>query len=203
MAVIAHHLILTGYGQWLSNDPRGSMSEKTWSPDLARLAENHFGRKRVQPPLDELRAFYREAQKHLAFPTVWWDAAGRRELVGAFGRVVAGEKLTCYACAVLRNHAHLLVRRHRLKAEQMHGLLKDVARAALRAAAIVPADHPVFSADSCHVFKSTPQSVHSCVQYINDNYRKHNLSPLACDFVVPYDNWPFHRSRSEPTSQQD
>lgn len=29
MAIIAHHLVLTGYGQWLSNDPRGSMSEKT------------------------------------------------------------------------------------------------------------------------------------------------------------------------------
>lgn len=99
---------------------------------------------------------------------------------------------------MLRNHAHLLVRRHRLKAEQMLGLLKDAGRAALRLAAIVPADHPVFSADSCHVFKSTPQSVHSCVQYVNDNYRKHNLPPIACDFVVPYDNWPFHKKAPAP-----
>jgi hypothetical protein len=26
--VLAHHRILHGYGHWLSNDPRGSMSEE-------------------------------------------------------------------------------------------------------------------------------------------------------------------------------
>jgi len=169
------------------------MSDRTWSPDLDRLAERHFGRKKVQPSIGELRAFYRKAQEHLAYATIWWDGAARRELVRAFGEAIGRERLTCYACAVLRNHAHLLVRKHRLKAEQMLELLKDAGRSHLRGTGMAPPDHPVFSADSCHVFKSTPESVHSCVQYIDDNYRKHNLPPIACAFVVPYDNWPFHK----------
>ena len=60
---------------------------------------------------------------------------------------------------------------------------------------MVPADPPVFSADSCHVFKSTPPLVAGCVQYINANYPKHRLAPIPCDFVVPYDNWPFHKNK--------
>jgi len=191
--VIAHHLVLTGYGHWLPNDPRGSMSEATWCPDLAELAESHYGRKRVQPSVGELRAFYQQAQKRLARPTLWWDARERVELVRAFSDAVTRERLTCYACAVLRNHAHLLVRRHRLKAEDMIALLKDAGRWRLREADLAPADHPVFSADSCHVFKSTPQLVRGCVQYIHDNYTKHDLPPIPCDAVVPYDNWPFHK----------
>ena len=196
--VIAHHLVLTGYGHWLSNDPRGSRSLKTWCPDLAGLAEKHFGRKKVQPSVEELRAFYRRAQKRLAMPTLWWDGAERHELVRAFGEVIERERLTCYACAVLRNHAHLLVRKHRLKAEEMIGILKDTGRRRLREKRMAGVDHPVFSADSCHVFKSTPQLVRNCVQYINDNYRKHNIPCVACDFVVPYDDWPFHKKMSPP-----
>ena len=56
--VIAHHLILTAYGWWLPNDPRGSGSPAVASDVIAELGELHQGRRRVQPPSAAIREFY-------------------------------------------------------------------------------------------------------------------------------------------------
>jgi len=194
-SLIAHHLILTGYGHWLSNDPRGSMSMATYCPELAQMARSHFGRRETQPPREELRAFYREAQKRLAYPVLWWEEPHRRTLVAACGSVVRKANLTCYACAVLRNHAHLLIRRHRLRGEEMLSLLKEAGRAGLRGEGLAGSGHPVFSADRACFFKFTTDAVHACVEYIENNNVKHRLAPIPCEFVVPYDNFPYHHHK--------
>jgi hypothetical protein len=62
-------------------------------------------------------------------------------------------------------------------------------------AALVPADHPVFSADRCIVYKSDPQSVRVCIAYIRRNPIKHCLGRQDYPFVSPYDDWPFHKSK--------
>jgi hypothetical protein len=55
--VIAYHLIWTGYGWWLPNDPRGGGSHTVRQDVLAELGEIHLGRKRVQPSHREIRDF--------------------------------------------------------------------------------------------------------------------------------------------------
>ncbi len=50
--------------------------------------------------------------------------------------------------------------------------------------------HPVFSADSCHHFKSRPAQMVETISYIDDNYVKHNLDQPDFVFVTPYDGWP-------------
>jgi hypothetical protein len=169
------------------------MSEKVYAPDLALLAEAHFGRKRIQPSLRELHAFYVAAQQRLFFPVLWWGDPQRRCLADAFGDVVGRLRLTCYACAVLRNHVHLLVRRHRLKAEEMSAAFKLAGRQAMIQGEAALAGHPVFSADCCHVYKSTSEQVWTCVRYIEDNYKKHRLVPVVCAWAVRYDGWPLRR----------
>ncbi len=198
--VIGHHIILTGYAHWLPNDPRGSMSLEVYSPKLAELAQVHFGRKKKQPSREELRAFYREAREYLAYQVLWFDDAERQAITDAIGRIIEREKLTCYACAVLTNHVHLLMRKHRLSSEHMLGAFKDGIRGHLQTREHVPADHPVFSADHRVLFKSTTESVRRCITYIAGNPRKHGLPPQEHDFVAPYDNWPFHRKLREPGS---
>jgi len=192
--LIAHHIILTGYGHWLPNDPRGSMSQEVHAPELAPLAEAHFGRRKVQPTRQELRTFYKEAQKHLAYPLIWFEGAERQAIAKAFGEVIKNERLTCYACAILPNHVHLLIRKHRLSAEEMMRLFKEAGRKAIRGPASARADHPVFSAASCHLYKSSVQAMWACIRYIEGNLAKHNLPKVGYDFVTPYDNWPFHKS---------
>jgi hypothetical protein len=72
-------------------------------------------------------------------------------------------------------------------------LLKEAGRRALVDGRIAPRDHPVFSADSCRLYKNDPPEVRTCVRYIEENYLKHNPTPVACDFVTTYDRWPFHK----------
>lgn len=86
--ILAHHLILTAYGHWLPNDPRGSMSERTHTPRIRELGPAHYGRKSAQPGRGKLRGFYRKAERRLAYPTLWFDSAERRAVVEAVGEVV-------------------------------------------------------------------------------------------------------------------
>lgn len=190
--LIAQHLILTGYGHWLPNDPRGSMSHEFRSEEIPALGEIHHGRVANRPPNEKLRGFYREAKPLLLHKTLWFTDAERQVLTNAIGEVVRRERFTCYALAVLRDHVHLLIRKHRLRGEDMIHRLKLHTRDVLRATGAVPLAHPVWSEDLCHLYKNTPDEVRVCIQYIWDNYTKHRLSPTAADFVTPYDNWPFH-----------
>ena len=63
--VIAHHIILTAYGHWLPNDPRGSLSQEIRAGKLFALGSIHYGRKSMQPERADLKTFYREAAAHL------------------------------------------------------------------------------------------------------------------------------------------
>lgn len=191
--VIAHHLILTGYGHWLPNDPRGSLSRGTHTPGLAQLAESHFGRRATQPTAEQLRAFHEEARALLAHEVLWFDRTQCRVAAGALGEVIRRERLTCYACAILTDHVHVLMRKHRLRGEEMSAACGRGIREALRGAGRVPEDHPVFSADVCDMYKSDPASVRACIGYIRENLPKHGLSVVDYDFVTPYNNWPFHK----------
>ena len=191
--VIAHHLMLTGYGHWLPNEPRGSMSLTTHSPKLAQLAHTHFGRRKRQPSLEELRAFYRKARPYLAHEVLWFGATGRKVIAEAMDDAIQRERFTCYACAVLTNHVHLLVRKHWLKGEEMSSLFREAAREELTAEGLAPKGHPVFSADVCDHYKSDPEAVRRCARYIEGNFRKHKLPVVKYDFVTPYDGWPFRK----------
>lgn len=193
--LIAHHIILTGYAHWLPNDPRGSKSRELRKEELGELGDIHYGRKRMQPPLGELRAFYKQAKERLDHPTLWFEEQHRQTIGETFGEVIAKVGLTCYACAVLRNHAHLLVRKHKLTGEQMSRELKSASRQAILAASLAPPEHPVWSENDCTMFKNSVEAVHGAVEYIWGNFGKHRIAPQHWRFQVPYDNWPMHKKR--------
>ena len=76
--VIAYHIILTGYGHWLPNDPRGSMSKEIAAGKLFALGSIHYGRKAIQPSREDLRAFRSQARPLLEHDVLWFDAAKRQ-----------------------------------------------------------------------------------------------------------------------------
>src|SRR4051812_47485823 len=110
--VIAYHIMWTAYGTWLPNDPRGSTSQTLHTDALAELGEVHFGRKKVQPPRRELREFYERAAELLKHQPLKLDEQERAIVAEAFGEVIGTERYTCYACAVMPDHVHLLIRKH-------------------------------------------------------------------------------------------
>jgi hypothetical protein len=84
--VLGHHLILTGYGHWIANDPRGSGSTELRQEKFGDLGSVHFGRKRIQPSREAVKSFYRAANPRLDFKPMWFDG-GRKDIGKAFSRV--------------------------------------------------------------------------------------------------------------------
>lgn len=114
-SIIAHHLIWTLYGHWLPNDLRGSGSEVVRDPKFQPLGDVHEGRKPAhqQPTRAELRAFHRQAEPLLQYPRFWIDEAKRQAIGDAIARVVAERGYAVWACAILSNHVHMVIRIHR------------------------------------------------------------------------------------------
>jgi REP element-mobilizing transposase RayT len=195
--VIAHHLIWTCYGTWLPNDPRGSTSKTIRTDAIAELGELHFGRKRVQPLGRDIRAFYDAARQALKHPILTLDEASRNIVGGAIAQVVARENLTCWACAIMPDHVHILIRKHRLKFEEMMDRFKNKSAEQLRNSRFAPSDHPVWTTHGgWSVFLDHPDEVRRTITYIEKNPDPYNLPRQAYPFVQPYDNWPLHPSHS-------
>lgn len=191
--VIAYHLIWTAYGCWLPNDPRGSGSKVVRNDVLAELGDLHYGRKRVQPAGREVRRFYQQARPLLQHPALEFDAAAREEIGRAFGEVISTQRYTCYACVVMPDHVHLLLRKHRDLAEDMMGWLQEASRYRLYDMGHRPPDHPVWTSGSgWKVFLDHPDEVRRTVGYIERNPSPLGLPPQHWPFVRPYDGWPLH-----------
>ena len=203
--IAAHHLILTLYGHWPPNDLRGSGSHKFYDDKFAPLGPIHRGRKpaHLQPSRAELRAYHKEIAPILNFPVIWLDDATRQVVAGAFEQVVREERYTCWACAILRNHAHLVIRRHRDTYQVMCSKLMNAAAQALRAFAPpqshgVAANHPVFSQRPYSAYCYSRDDISARIEYVNENPHKEGLPPQQYAFVKEYDGWPHRVGHKDP-----
>ena len=190
--VIAHHLVWTAYGWWLPNDPRGSTSRRIASDVIAELGKLHYGRKRVQPAGWEIREFHDRASNILKYPLLTCSHADRDVIARGFAEVVRLRKYTCYACAVMPDHVHILIRKHRDKAEQMIENLQDASREHLREEGLRDEAHPVWGGPGPKVFQDHPDGIRRTIKYIRANPSGRKLSPQSWPFVKEYDGWPLH-----------
>jgi len=193
--VIAHHLILFGYGHWLPNDLRASGSDEVRIAELRDLAPIHRGRKRKQPSRNELREFHRAAEERLTHAVLWFVDSERSIIGSAVRGVVVSRGYTVWECTVLRDHVHLCVRIHRDSYKRMWELLTDATRKALLEVRPDIPVHPVWAERPYSVYLHTPDEVWRAIEYIRGNPRKHGLPDQRWDFVREYDNWPRHKKR--------
>jgi REP element-mobilizing transposase RayT len=192
--VIAYHLIWTAYGWWLPNDPRGSGSEEVASDVIAHLGELHHGRKRAQPSGKLVREFYERAANVLKFPLLAFDEPARLMIGKAFADVIEECRYTCYGCAIMPDHVHVLMRKHKHSAEEMAKKLKDASRLRLGTAGCRDGDHPTWTGGhGWTVFLDHPKEIRRTIPYIEQNPVKIGLPKQAWPFVKAYDNWPLHK----------
>jgi len=190
--IIAHHLIWTAYGYWLPNDPRGSMSKTIACNVIRELGEIHYGRRVVQPASREVRAFRERAKEVLKHPLLNFPQSLFPEIAAAFAEVIENERYTCWACAVMPDHAHVLIRKHKHQAEDMIVNLQEASRLRLRNCGARTPDHPVWGGPGWKVFLDHPTEVRRTIRYIRDNPEKWRLPRQQWPFVKSYDNWPLH-----------
>jgi REP element-mobilizing transposase RayT len=191
--VIAHHLIWTGYGWWPPNDIRGSGSKVIRNDFLAELGALHYGRKRVQPAGWEVRAFQARAAERLRFQVVTFNAMMIACIARAFAMTIQQIGYTCYACAIMPDHVHLIIRKHRHLAEEMIRNLQRDSHLLLRQEGFFDLDHPIWGGQGWKVFLDQPNDVWRTIDYVWENPLKIKLPPQEWEFVTPYNNWPFHK----------
>jgi REP element-mobilizing transposase RayT len=191
--VLAYHLVWTAYGWWLPNDLRGSMSRFVASDVLKQLGELHYGRKRVQPAGRSIRQFYEIASDLLKFSLLTFTPAERTLIATAFDHVIRTCGYTCYACAVMPDHVHLLVRKHKHKAEEMIANFQEASRDHVRRAGGRELNHPVWGGPGWKVFLDSPEDIERTERYVGQNPIRIGMAPQRWHFVTRYDGWKFGR----------
>src|SRR5688572_18878504 len=167
--VIACHLIWTIYGYWLPNDPRGSTSKAIRRDILKDLGELHYGRKRMQPVSRDIRAFYERAEPKLTFPILDFSPIDVACVAEAFARVISTFRYTCYACAIMPDHVHLVIRKHKHLAEEMIANFQRESRMLLRERGLRELEHPVWGGPGWKVFLDHPDEIRRTIGYVEKN----------------------------------
>jgi REP element-mobilizing transposase RayT len=188
--IAGYHLIWTAYGWWLPNDPRGSSSHEIRVERIADLGEPHYGRKAVQPPASDIRQFYEQARPVLAHELLAFTDHEIEILAASFAEVVQSARYTCYACAIMPDHVHCLIRKHGDHAEQMIKALQEAGRKALIESKLRPLEHPVWGGGpGWKVFLNTRADMGRVVDYIRMNPIKAGRPAQHWPFVKEYYGW--------------
>ena len=187
--VAGFHLIWTAYGWWLPNDPRGSSSHEIRVQQIAELGEAHYGRKVVQPSGAEIGQFYEQAREVLKHPLLSFNNEDVALIAAAFAEVIRERNYTCYACAIMPDHVHALIRKHRDHTEDMIANLQKASARKLIAAGRREEAHPVWGGPGWKVFLYTEADIERIVEYIRRNPEKAGLPLQTWEFVKEYDGW--------------
>lgn len=194
--VIAYHLILTAYGFWLPNDPRGSGSKTVRAGQLTPFgpATKTDSRRSVAAKPHDL-TLRREAKASLTHPPVRFSGEQARAVGQGFADYVARSRCVIHACAIMPDHVHFVIARHRYEIERVANLLKGAAATRL----IREGLHP-FAGDMYRngrlpspwarghwaVFLFNEAEVRRAVDYVEANPMKQGLPHQRWRFVTPY-----------------
>ncbi len=108
---VAHHLILSAYGFWLPNDPRGTGSNFVGSNALydfaGRATKVDDGRSRASDPHDRGRRV--AAREFLKWPPVLFTGVQARAVGRGIAEYVERMAIPIWACAIMPDHAHFVI----------------------------------------------------------------------------------------------
>jgi len=195
--VLGSHVILSAYGFWLPNDPRGSWSEFVGAWELLRFgpATKVDTRRSVASNTHDHNARL-AAKRALKYPAVRFTGVQARAIGCAFADFAAKTDLTVWACSILPEHTHLVVSRHEYPIERAINLLKGTATRRL----VREGQHPmarfqgdrrrppkVWARGHWKVFLDSQADVRRAIQYVEDNPAKEGKPPQRWHFVKPFD----------------
>ncbi len=188
--VLAYHLIMTAYGFWLPNDPRGSWSTFVGKWELYR----QFGPATKTDTRRSVAAVRHDRKRRLAagelldFPPVHLTGEEALQVAHGFRQAAAQGGYGIHACAILPDHVHLVVGRQKTRPiPQLIGHLKAQATRQLRAHRDWPADRPVWARSYWNVFLDTRKAVDRSVAYVENNPIREGKPRQTWSFVTPFD----------------
>ncbi|MFW6133760.1 MAG: transposase [Planctomycetota bacterium] len=143
--------------------------------------------RKSNPASKDVRAFHTRARGVLKHPVVELTNADTQTVGAAFAEAIRNRRYTCYACAIMPDHVHLLIRKHRHSAEDMVAALQKASGDALRRvwAASGRGGHPVWGGPGWKVFLDCPDDVRRTIDYIEQNPGKLRRPVQRWAFVRP------------------
>jgi hypothetical protein len=111
--ILAFHVIVSAYGFWLPNDPRGSWSNFVGAWELVRFGKaTKVDTRKSLAAVPHDRRLREAAKAALRFPPTHFS--GKQALVVAHGFDKARREAPymVHACSILPEHAHLVIGRH-------------------------------------------------------------------------------------------
>src|SRR6266581_2256898 len=105
-------------------------------------------------------------------------------------------KYTCYACAIMPDHVHILIRKHRDLGEEMIEHLQQRSRDRYCESGTCDPDHPVWTDGGWKRYLFTPDEIRGVIRYIENNPLEIGWPRQAWAFVKAYDGWPLHPGHS-------
>ncbi len=194
--ILASHVIFGAYGFWLPNDSRGSWSDFVGSWELFRYGpatKTTESRSLAYQPHDQAKRL--AAKQALQRPAVQFTGIQARAIGRGFAKYAERSGLIVWACAVLPDHVHMVLARHRLKVESLVIQLKGSATEQLIEEGIHPfgdqrdahdRPHKCFARGEWKVYLETVDDIHRANGYVEGNPRKEGKPVQRWPFVTPY-----------------
>ena len=191
--VIGSHVIFGAYGFWLPNDPRGSWSDFVASWELFRYGsatKTNERRSVAGRPHDARQRL--AAKSVLKLPPVKFSREQIEAVAAGFAEYAQRSKLVrSWACAVLPDHVHFVLGRHRLDVEPLVIQLKGAATRELVARELHPfavEGRPAkcFARGEWKVFLDSGNDVYRAIRYVDANPEKEGLARQRWGFVEGY-----------------
>jgi REP element-mobilizing transposase RayT len=192
--ILAYHVILSAYGFWLPNDPRGSWSVFCAAWDLFR-----YGGKatKIETRESVARAQHDRAKRlamksHLKYPPVRWNGLQARAIARGFAKAVGESGYRVLACAILEDHVHLVIVRCDRAIGQIVAHLKARATQQLRAERIHPFEQfahangsvpTMWAGKYWKVFIDNDEHFDKAVDYVDRNPAKERKKRQDWNFV--------------------
>lgn len=195
--VLGYHIIITTYGFWLPNDPRGSWSDFVRSWELRRFGRaTKIDTRRSVAAVQHNYRLRQEAKSALQYPEVHLTGVQAREVGRAIGDYSARNGLKIWACSILPEHMHLVLGRYRFKIEQVANLLKGAATSHLAARGLHPFQEqrrregrlpPMWTRREWKVFLDSMDDIHRAIRYVEENPVKEGKRRQRWSFVTSLD----------------
>ena len=194
--VVGYHVIFTAYGFWLPNDPRGSWSDFVGSWELFRFGpatKTDERRSLAYDPHDYQKRL--AAKKALQRPPVSFAEPQMQAIGKGFETYIKQSGLVVWACAIMPEHVHMVLGRHRFEVEKVVIQLKGRSTEQLVAEGLHPFQpqaHESGPPRKCwargewKVFLNDEESIVRAIQYVEDNPIKEGRPRQHWRFVVPF-----------------
>ena len=194
-----YHLIWPAYGFWLPNDPRGSWSDTVYSLELLRFGPAIKSIEKIPVDLDEYARWRTQAQRALKYPAVTFSELQIANIGMGFQSYVEKSGLSVWACAIMPNHVHMVLGRHRYKIEHAANLLKGAATKRLLAESLHPMESyrekegrlpSMWGEGQWIVYLDSEESIINAIRYVNENPTREGRPFQNWSFVTPFDGLP-------------